>query len=187
MAVDTLTLLIITGIYLIAIIALGVLGYRQTKEHEDFMVAGRKINPIILALSYGATFISTSAIIGFGGVSAYLGMGLVWLTVLNIGLGVLIAFIVFGKKTREIGHRLNAVTFPDLMGKCYDSAFMRNVSAFIIIIGMPLYTAAILIGGARFIETTLYIPYDTALIAFAAIVAVYVIFGGLVAVMYTDA
>jgi len=187
MAVDTLTLLIITGIYLIAIIALGVLGYRQTKEHEDFMVAGRKINPVILALSYGATFISTSAIIGFGGVSAYLGMGLVWLTVLNIGLGILVAFIVFGKRTREIGHRLNAVTFPDLMGKCYDSSFMRNISAFIIIIGMPLYTAAILIGGARFIETTLYIPYDTALIAFAAIVAVYVIFGGLVAVMYTDA
>ena len=52
---------------------------------------------------------------------------------------------------------------------------------------MPLYTAAILIGGARFIETTLGISYTTALLGFALIVAAYVIYGGLIAVMYTDA
>ena len=52
---------------------------------------------------------------------------------------------------------------------------------------MPLYTAAILIGGARFIEPTLGISYSTSLILFALITAVYVVFGGLIAVMYTDA
>ncbi len=52
---------------------------------------------------------------------------------------------------------------------------------------MPLYTAAILIGGAQFITSTLQIPYTTALIAFAAVVALYVVLGGLIAVMYTDA
>lgn len=187
MAVDTFTLSILTAVYLVVIILLGYIGYRQTKEHDDYMVAGRKIHPVILALSYGATFISTSAIVGFGGVAAQLGMGVLWLTVLNIGLGVLIAFIVFGKKTREIGHKLKAVTFPDLMGRRYQSRFMQSATSLVIVVGMPLYTAAILIGGARFIETTLNIPYDSALIGFALIVAVYVILGGLIAVMYTDA
>lgn len=187
MAVDTLTFAAITLVYLGAVIFLGYIGYRQTKGSDDFLIAGRRINPVVLALSYGATFISTSAIVGFGGISAQLGMGLVWLTVLCIGIGVLAAFILFGKRTRSLGHATGALTYPDLLGKCYQSPFIRKVSALIIIVSMPIYTAAILIGGARFIETTLSIPYDTALFAFAAIVALYVILGGLIAVMYTDA
>ncbi|KAF1078767.1 sodium:solute symporter [Methanogenium sp. MK-MG] len=187
MAVDTLMFAVITLVYLGVVIFLGYIGYRQTKGSDDYLVAGRKINPVVLALSYGATFISTSAIVGFGGISAQLGMGLVWLTVLCIGVGVLVAFILFGKKTRSLGHKTGALTYPDLLGKCYQSAFIRKITALIIIVSMPIYTAAILIGGARFIEATLSIPYDTALLAFAAVVALYVVLGGLIAVMYTDA
>lgn len=187
MPVDTSIFAGVTFAYLIMVIALGYLGYRHTKQRDDYMVAGRKIHPAILALSYGATFISTSAIIGFGGVAAQLGMGMIWLTVLNIGVGILLAFVIFGKQTRKAGQRLQAVTFPDLMGKCYKSPFMQYAAGLIIVVGMPIYTAAILIGGAQFITSTLHIPYDTALLSFAAIVAVYVILGGLIAVMYTDA
>lgn len=186
-AVNTLELAVITVIYLIATMALGYLGYKRTKGAEDYLVAGRCSHPVIIALSYGATFISTSAIVGFGGAAASLGMGLIWLTVLNIGLGILIAFVVFGKKTREIGQRLQAVTFPDLMCKIYHSPVLQYISGIIILIGMPLYTAAILIGGARFLEPTLGISYTTSLLLFAAIVAIYVVYGGLIAVMYTDA
>ncbi len=187
MAVDTLTLALATAAYLAITVALGYLGYRQTKTSEDYLLAGRKRHPAVIALSYGATFISTSAIIGFGGQAANLGMGLIWLTVLNIGLGILIAFAVFGKPTRRLGQKLGAVTFPDLMGKRYNSPFMQYGTGLVIIAGMPLYTAAILIGGARFIQTTLGISYTTSLLGFALIVALYVVYGGLIAVMYTDA
>ncbi len=185
--VDVVVLAAATAVYLAVTMLLGYLGYRRTKTAEDFLLAGRDSHPVIIALSYGATFISTSAIVGFGGVAANLGMGLIWLTVLNIGAGVLIAFVVFGRRTRMIGQRLGAVTFPDLMGKCYRSPFMQYGTGVVILAGMPLYTSAILIGGARFIEATIGVPYATALLAFAAIVALYVIYGGLIAVMYTDA
>jgi len=187
MAVDTLTMAALVLIYLAATLLIGYLGYKKTKNTEDYLVAGRCSHPVIIALSYGATFISTSAIIGFGGQAANLGMSLIWLTVLNIGVGILLAFVIFGKKTREIGQRLSAVTFPDLMCKIYKSPLMQYIAGFIIVISMPLYTAAILIGGARFIEPTLGISYTTSLILFALITAVYVVFGGLIAVMYTDA
>jgi len=185
MAVDTLTITVLVLIYLAATLIIGYLGYKKTKNTEDYLVAGRCSHPVIIALSYGATFISTSAIIGFGGQAANLGMS--WLTVLNIGVGILLAFVLFGKKTREIGHRLSAVTFPDLMCKLYQSPLLQYIAGFIIVISMPLYTAAILIGGARFIEPTLGIDYTTSLILFAVITAIYVVFGGLIAVMYTDA
>lgn len=178
---------IITAVYVVILLGLGYLAYRKTKQAEDYLVAGRNVHPALIAISYGATFISTSAIIGFGGVAAKLGMGLIWLTALNIGVGILLAFVVFGKKTREIGSKLKAVTFPDLMGKRFNSAFMQYASGFIIIVGMPLYSAAVLIGGAQFVTTTFGVDYSMALLVFAAITAAYVIFGGLLAVIYTDA
>jgi len=45
----------------------------------------------------------------------------------------------------------------------------------------------VLIGMARFVETTLSIDYNIALVVMAIIVAAYVIFGGIRGVMYTDA
>src|SRR5665647_1798064 len=98
MAVDPVTTAAFVLVYIAITLIIGYIGYRQTKNSDDYLVAGRSSHPIVIALSYGATFISTSAIVGFGGVAANLGMGLIWLTVLNIGVGILIAFVVFGKK-----------------------------------------------------------------------------------------
>ncbi len=186
MAVDTLTFAVCTAIYLAIVLFLGYLGWKRTKGTEDYMLAGRKVHPALIALSYGATFISTSAIVGFGGVASSMGMGIIWLVGLNIFFGILIAFVVYGKRTREIGQRLKAVTFPDLMGKIFKSAFMQYACGLIIVVGMPLYTSAVMIGGARFMETTFAIDYNLCLLIFAAITAIYVIVGGLLAVIYTD-
>ena len=185
--VDTAVFAACTVVYLAVTMYLGYIGYRQTKNADDFMVAGKRVSPAILALSYGATFISTSAIVGFGGIAALYGLGLIWLTVLTIGVGVLIAFVVYGKSIRRIGGPLNAMTFPDFLGKRFRSPFMQYSTATLILVSMPLYCAAILIGGAWFISTTFGLDYNLALVGFALITATYVIFGGLIAVMYTDA
>jgi len=99
---NILLLNIIILIYLLATVYLGYRGWRSTKGSEDYMVAGRKSHPYIMAMSYGATFISTSAIVGFGGTAGLFGMGLLWLTFLNIFVGIFIAFVLFGKKTRRM-------------------------------------------------------------------------------------
>jgi SSS family solute:Na+ symporter len=183
---DLFTLITVL-VYLLAIGYLGYQGYRQTKTASDYLVAGRNANPVVMALSYGATFISTSAIVGFGGVAANFGMGLLWLTVLNIFVGIFIAFVVFGNPTRRMGHHLDAHTFPELMGKRYDSRFVQIVCALIIFCFMPLYAMAVMIGGAEFIGPIFHISYDAALYLFAVIVAAYVIAGGIKGVMLTDA
>jgi len=170
--VDSTTLWVIIALYLALTMYLGYIGWKKTKSGEDFLLAGRKVNPIIIGLSYGATFISTSAIVGFGGMAANYGMGLIWLTVLNIGVGIVIAFMVFGKRANIMARKLNAMTLPELLGKRYLSHFMQYLAASVIVIGMPLYTAAVLIGGAMFIKTTLSVSFTVALIAFAIITTV---------------
>ena len=119
MAVSTQLLVGIAIIYLAMILGVGYYGYKKTKSADDYMVAGRNTPPIVLALSYGATFISTSAIVGFGGMAAQYGMSLMWLTVLCIVVGVIIAFIFFGKRVRRKGKELGAMTYPELLGKIF--------------------------------------------------------------------
>lgn len=179
--------LIIVLIYLFVTAYLGWLGYRQTKTATDYLVAGRKAHPVVMALSYGATFISTSAIVGFGGVAGLFGMSLLWLTFCNIFIGIFIAFVFLGGPTRRIGHRLDAHTFPELLGRRYQSTFVQVFAGVVIACFMPLYGAAVLIGGTEFIATAMGLNFDVALFLFAVIVAAYVFFGGLKAVMYTDA
>lgn len=184
---DIILLNIIVLIYILAIGYLGYRGWRETRDSEDYMVAGRKIHPYVMAMSYGATFISTSAIVGFGGVAGLFGMGLLWLTFLNIFVGIFIAFVIFGKRTRKMGHNLGAMTFPELLAKRFDSRFIQYFSGLVIFLGMPMYASVVLIGAARFIETTLAVDFDLALMLFSIIIAAYVVLGGLKGVMYTDA
>ncbi|MBI5681061.1 MAG: sodium/solute symporter [Methanobacterium sp.] len=178
---------IVVLIYLLMVGYVGYVAWKRTKSADDYMVAGRETHPFIMALSYGATFISTAAIVGFGGTAGVYGMGLLWLTVLNILVGIFIAFVLFGKRTRKMGHNLSALTFPEFLSRRFNSKFIQYFSGAVIFVGMPLYASVVLIGMARFVETTLQINYTVALIAMAIIVAVYVIFGGIRGVMYTDA
>ncbi len=184
---NTFVLGLIVIAYLLTIAFLGYLGYRKTTSSSDYLVGGREMNPIIMALSYGAAFISASAIVGFGGVSAAFGMGIQWLCFLNMFVGVVIAFIFLGLRTRRLGVKLNVKTFPQLLGRYYGSRNIQVFVAAVIFIGMPLYAAVVMKGGAVFIEQIFQIDFNIALLIFTLIVAAYVITGGIKGVMYTDA
>ena len=166
---------------------LGWRGFRKTHNSGDYLLGGRSTNPFVMAMSYGAAFISTSALVGFGGVAGEFGMGLLWLVFMNIAIGVVAAFIFFGRRTRSIGAALGANTFPDFIGKRYRSNGLKIFIAAIIFLFIPLYSSVVLIGGARFLEEVMHLPYAWALGIFALVVAIYVIFGGLKGVMYVDA
>lgn len=181
------TVVVTTLIYLAITAGLGYLGYLQTTSAKDYLLAGRKVHPVIMAISYGSTFISTAAIVGFGGAAAVFGMGILWLTVLNIFLGIFIAFVVFGKRTRGMGHRLDAHTFPEFLGKRFESKFLQVASAALIFVAMPLYAGAVMLGGVSFLTVALGLSQSAALLTIVLIVGAYVMMGGMKGVMYTDA
>ena len=180
-------MIIIVVAYLCVIGYLGFRGFKGTKSATDYMLGGRKVHPYVMAMSYGATFISTSAIVGFGGAAGVFGMGLLWLTFLNIFIGIFIAFWVFGGQTRRMGLRLDAHTFPELLGRRFQSRFIQGAAALIIFLFIPLYASAVLSGAVKYISSQLAMDYNIALFVFAVIIALYVIMGGIKGVMYTDA
>lgn len=180
-------LTVIVIIYVAIIGYLGYLGFRHTKSSKDYMIAGGEVHPYLMAMAYGSTFISTSAIVGFGGAAGMYGMSMLWLTAFNIIAGIFIAFVVFGKRIRTMSKKLDVRTFPELMGKRYNSVFIQKFSAVLIAGAMPLYAAAVMIGGARFMQQSLQMEYSTAIWVLAIIVTAYVLFGGLKGILYTDA
>ncbi len=179
--------IILAAVYLVVVFWLGYRGWRETRQATDYMLAGRRMNPFVMAMSYGATFISTSAIIGFGGAAAMFGLPLLWLTFLNIMVGIFIAMVFFGKRTRRMGVTLDAHTFPELLGLRYKSPFVQGFAGVVVFLFIPVYAAAVLIGISRMLEVGLGINYTASLLIFTGILALYVITGGLKAVMYTDA
>lgn len=173
--------------YLVVIGYLAYMGSRKTRSATDYLIAGRQIHPFVMAMSYGATFISTSAIVGFGGVAGMFGMSLLWLTFCNIFVGIFIAFAFLGGRTRRMGHHLDAHTFPELLGRRFDSKFIQVFAGLVIFLFIPLYAAAVLIGGVAFLAAQFGVSYELALLVFSVIIALYVVMGGLKGVMYTDA
>lgn len=179
--------LVLALLYLAVVFYLGYKGWRETRQASDYMLAGRRMNPFVMAMSYGATFISTSAIIGFGGAAGMFGFPLLWLTFLNIFVGIFIAMVFFGKRTRRMGVALDALTFPELLGRRYESRFVQGFAGLVVFLFIPIYAAAVLIGISRMLEVGLGVSYTLSLLVFTGILAFYVITGGLKAVMYTDA
>jgi len=166
---------------------LGYLGYKKTKTAEDYFVAGRKMGAIVIAFSYGATFISAVALIGFSGIASVYGHSILWLAFLNVFVGIFIAFVFYGFRTRKMGLSLNAMTLPELLGNRFNSTRLQATSGLIIAVFMVAYASAVFLAIASLFQVTFGIPYQTCVILFTVIVGLYLIVGGLYAVMWTHA
>jgi solute:Na+ symporter, SSS family len=183
---DVVVFIVMLALYSAVMVYIGYRGYKATKNVQDWLVAGRRVGPLVVAMSYGATFISAVAIIGFGGQAQLFGLQLLWLSVLNIIVGILIAFIVFGNRTRIMSKTLQALTFTELLAKRFDSRFVQGFGGAVIAIFLIAYSAAVFKGTASLIQQTFGTSYTTAIVVFTVIVAVYVLLGGLFAVLWTD-
>jgi len=166
---------------------LGYLGFKKTKTKEDYFIAGKSMGPFVIAFSYGATFISAVALIGFSGISSIYGHSILWLAFLNIFVGIFIAFIFYGFRTRKMGHSLNAMTLPEILGNRFNSKKIQGVSGIIIAVFIVAYTTAVFLAIASLFEVTFGVPYWACVIVFTVVVGIYLIVGGLYAVMWTHA
>jgi SSS family solute:Na+ symporter len=182
---DILFFVISMALFASVFIFLGYLGYKKTKTVEDYFVAGRKMGALLIAFSYGATFISAVALIGFSGIASVYGHSILWLAFLNVFVGIFIAFVVYGLRTRKMGLSLKAMTLPELLGNRFNSVKLQQVSGLIIGIFMVAYTSAVFLAIASLFQVTFGIPYWLCVVVFTLVVGIYLIVGGLYAVMWT--
>ncbi len=172
--------------FIILLAFLAYIGWRKSKTTEDYMLAGKTVPPWLMAISYASALISTSSIVGFGGTAAKVGLGMFWIVTVNIGIGVVLAYTVFGPKIWGLGSRLGVQTMPELLGMRFKSRAVQGIAGLVNFCFMPLYAGAVLVSVSRLLEAIVGVPFWVALLIYGSIIAIYVIGGGLKGMLYAD-
>lgn len=177
---------LIIGIYILFLLYLGYKGSQHTISLIDYFIASQNINPYVMSFSYVATFVSSSAIIGYAGISAIYGFPMYYLLFLTIFIGIFVSFVFFGKRIRSLSVLLEAHTIPELLGKRFQSRFIQFFSGLILILGIPLYAAVITLAASYILKDFMHIDIHTSIVIITLLIAMFIIAGGIRSVMYTD-
>lgn len=181
MNVTTIDLLIV-GIYFIAMIVIGLYFSRQVHDSEDYAVAGRSLRLPVLVGTLVGTAIGAAATFGNAGKAYEVGY-----IILFSSLSYIIGYIIFSFIAPKI-HEAEINSIPDALERRYGKS-MRLIAAVVLMVTLIAIFGAQLIAfgitaSAVFSETGL--NYETAILIGTLIIILYTIFGGLLAVAYTD-
>lgn len=176
-------------IYMGAMLAIGYWSYKKTDQYDDFVLAGRDLNPFVAALSAGASDMSGWLLMGLPGALFVTGMSELW-----IAVGLLIGSWA---NWRWVAPRLraysevanNSITLPSFFeNRLMDqSRVLRIVSSIVIIVFFTFYVSSGMVSGGRYFESTFGSAYIDGMMIVACITVVYTFVGGFLAVSYTDA
>jgi SSS family solute:Na+ symporter len=174
-------------VYILILFIIGLVSKkRMGKGTEDFYLGGRTTGAWVSSFSFVAAYFSSVVIIGGGGFGYKFGMATIWIGAINVLVGATLAWIVLGKRTRELTHKLNAVTMPEFLGKRYKSPAMQIFSAIIIVIFMVVYNVSILKAMANVFQVLMSMTYFQGLLISGVIIIIYVTLGGYLAVVWTS-
>jgi sodium/proline symporter len=175
-------------IYIIFVLIIGIIAYRQTRDFSDYILGGRRLGAWVAALSAGASDMSGWLLLGFPGEVYRSGLQAVW-----IGIGLLIGTWM---NWRFVALRLriysevadNSLTLPAFFqGRFLDHGLaIRITAAMLILLFYMIYIASGLVAGAKLFNAVFSIDYHYALFIGVALILVYTFIGGFLAVSWTD-
>jgi SSS family solute:Na+ symporter len=168
-------------------ILVGLLTLRRTRNQSDFLLGGRAMDRVVVALSAVSSGRSSWLVLGVSGMAYTLGTGAVWAVVGYI-LAELFQFIWIGRPLRRESERFGSLTLLDWFTSRFGDRrqAIRITGAIIIIIFLTAYVAAQFNAGAKALSTALDLPIVVALAASGVLVLVYMVMGGYIAVAYND-
>ena len=175
--------------YLLLILYLGIKAYGRTHDLGDYILGGRKLGPVVTALSVGASDMSGWLLLGLPGAIYLSGISEVWIGI-GLTIGAYCNWLFIAKPLRVFSqHADNSLTLPDYFENRFRdrTRLLRSLSAAVILLFFTFYTASGLVGGAILFESSFGLDYSTALFAGGIIIVAYTFFGGFLAVAWTDA
>lgn len=152
---------------------------------SEYFIGGRDLGGFVLAMTTVATYSSVSSFVGGPGQAWSIGFGWVYMAIVQV-TAIFLVLGVLGKKIAIVSRKINAVTVIDIIRERYQSDFLANVSAAIIVIFFGATMVAQFVGGAKLFETVTGYSYIFGLVLFGAIVVIYTTIGGFKGVAVTD-
>lgn len=174
-------------IYLIIMLGIGVFAYLRTKDSTDYFLGGRSLGPWPAALSAGASDMSGWLLLGLPGYAYAAGIEALWLAG-GLLIGTWANWLIMAKRLRTYSITTDSLTLPEFLSRRFNdkSKLIQTISAFFILLFFLFYTSSGLVAGGKLFETVFGLDYSTAVIIGTICVVSYTLFGGFLAVSWTD-
>lgn len=176
------------SIYIVAMIAVGLIAYRLTQNLSDYILGGRRLGSFVTALSAGASDMSGWLLMGLPGAVYASGLVEGWVAV-GLLLGAYLNWrIVAGRLRAQTEYSGDALTLPDYFHNRFGdkTKIIKILSAVIFLLFFAIYCASGVVAGARVFENLFGVPYAQAIWYGAIATIIYTFIGGFLAVSWTD-
>lgn len=178
--------------YLALMLGLGLWAMRRQRllaggsSSTNFFLGGRSLGWFVLVLTMLASAASAGTFVGGPGLVYGQGYGWVLVSIWQVPTAF-VAFTLLGKRFAILSRKLDLVTLTDFLRHRYES------NAVVVLLSLGLvglliaYMVPQFVAGARLLEAVTGADYQVLLIAFAAVILLYVALGGFLASALTDA
>lgn len=175
-----LTVTVIVVLYLLVMLFIGWYSSKRITSNTDFMVAGRRLGPFLMAGTLAATEIGGGSSLGVvqQGMQNH-GLSSAWY-IITMGFAFIILTFLAPKFRAA-----TVKTVPEYFRRRYGKS-AGIVTAVIMLLPLVGLTAGQFIASSVILSTMLGISYQTAVIVVAVVVTIYSIMGGLWSVTLTD-
>ena len=173
--------------YLAVMLWIGVWAYRRTTNLSDYIIGGRSLGPWPSALSAGASDMSGWLLLGLPGAVYASGMGASWIAI-GLLVGTYLNWLIVAPRLRSYSQAADdSLTLPQYFSNRFeDTAAIRVIAAFFILLFFLFYTSSGLVAGGKLFESVFGLDYTVAVTIGTIAVVSYTLFGGYLAVSWTD-
>ncbi len=187
---NTTNFLIVTAIviYLLLMLAIGFRFSKKTSNSEDFYLGGRKMGPLVTAMSAEASDMSSWLLMGLPGLAYLTGVADAAWTAIGLGIGTWLNWYFVSRRLRRYSQNIGAITVPEFFSKRYHdkSNVLNAIAAIVIIIFFIPYTASGFAACGKLFNSLFGVDYTAAMTVAALVIVGYTIMGGFGAVSTTD-
>ena len=158
--------------YLAVVLLIGIAFSKKTKNVGDFYLGGRKLGPLVTAMSAEASDMSSWLLMGLPGLALLSGIADVSWTVIGLAVGTYLNWLIVAKRLRNYSAKIGAITIPDYFSLRYkdEKRILMAVSALIIIIFFVPYTASGFSACGKLFSTLFGVDYHLAMIVSAIVI-----------------
>ncbi len=188
MSSNIVFILIAIVIYLVGMIAIGIYYSKGQSDAHEFYLGGRKLGPIVTALSTEASDMSAWLLMGVPGLAFFYGIAEASWTAIGLALGTYLNWLFVAKPLRRYSVRLNAITLPEFIAKRFrdNTRIIEGLGALMIIVFYVPYTASGFAACGKLFGTLFGFPYVPAMIVSAIVIVAYTAGGGFKAASVTS-
>ena len=181
------TVILFLILYFLVVSGIGVWAMRvgAGRNLEGYLLGGRKVGPLVTALTLQSTSMSGYMFLGAGALGFSQGYWALWYAAGDIGGGVLNLSII-GRRMRKFSELMGALTSIEYLEKRYPSPAIRLIGATLTVFLLGAYVLAQFIAGGKGMALVTGMPYAAALLVAVSIIMLYTLLGGYLAVAYTD-